>query len=189
MAEALEWIQCKGCGRRHRWRAEIAGQEISCTCGKPVPVPEGPTSSLSSAGRTAVGQRATKSGSISDTFVEDAESAANYTPDLYEAPPIPEEWERASASAALAPGQPRPLTPMERKAANQFLVWTLAALFSLAMVVHVIFLAQYWPKFWWYTAAAVIAGPVSLFKFSKAKRRWQQGRPFWSALMHTLGTE
>lgn len=189
MAEALEWVQCKGCGRRHRWRAEIAGQEISCACGKVVPVPEGPTSNLSAAGRTALGQRATKSGSISDTFVEDAESAANYTPDLYEAPPIPEEWERASASAALAPGQPRPLTPMERKAANQFLIWTLASLFSLAMVVHVIFLAQYWPKFWWYTAAAVIAGPVSLLKFSKAKRRWQQGRPFWTALMHTLGTE
>lgn len=172
--QVLEWFQCKKCGRRQRWIADNAGKEITCQCGAAITCPAGPgldDASLRSA-----------TGVLSDTLVEDVDAAA------------------ASAAAAADSTQTlrrlgveraevkrRLMTPQERIATKQVMIWLGMALIGLTVMVHAIFLMKYW--LWWYTTIAAIFGLFTFWKFNKARLRWQKGRPIMEALSHSLGAE
>lgn len=176
MPQVLEWFQCKKCGRRRRWTADIAGKTVTCACGMEIVCPVGAgldeSSLRSSTGVTGV---------LSDTLVEDVDAASSSVAASHDT------LRRIGVTEVEI--KRKLMTPQERVATKQFFVWSGMALLGFAMVVHVGFLAQYWPKFWWYTAAAVLIAPLSFWKFHKARRRWQKGRPFMESLSHSLGAD
>lgn len=167
MAEALEWFQCKKCGRRQRWTADIAGKTITCSCGKEIVCPRGVTAGDSMAGRTSAG-------TFTDTMIEDVDSPSARSP--------LDPFDSVASEIELTEEVERPLSMEEMRSTKQFYVWTGMMLFGLAMLIHAVI-----TQFWWYIALAVIFAPLSFFKFHKARRRWQKGRPFWQTLARSLG--
>lgn len=165
MPEALEWIQCKKCGRRHRWVAELAGKAIACRCGEKVPVPAG-AGFTEPAARTGINE-------FSDTIVEAADSPSARAP--YEA--LDNDLYAIESAVASAP------TLEERRATTRFYIWTGAMLFGLSMLIHA--LITQWQV---YIILAAVAVPITFWGFFRAKRRWQKGRSFSEALARSLGS-
>lgn len=172
MGNALEWFQCKKCGRRHRWTAEIAGTSITCHCGTPVSCPRGASAPASTSSGNSVAGRSAQS--FSDTVIEDTESPSALSPfDVFDRPEI-----QVSAVEEVD----RALSLEEITSARRFFVWFGMMLFGLTMLIHALI-----TQFWWYITLAVIFAPVSFWMFHKARRRWQRGRPFFQALVRSLG--
>jgi len=113
-------------------------------------------------------------GSFTDTIIEDTDSPSAQAPlDPFESF---EEMDVVSHAAA------QPLSMEEVKATKSFYIWFGMMLFGLSMLIHAII--TQWPV---YIVMAAIFAPVSFWKFHKARRRWQKGRPFWSTLVRSLG--
>lgn len=169
MTEALEWVQCNGCGRRHRWTAERAGTKFACGCGHQIYCPEGAS--------------ADQSLSLGDTMVEDIESptaAAPVAEDFgFELPPV------GSAKSAF-----KPLIGAEALRAERSMIIKSVWLFiGLFMVVHAIILyeqVQTNRLVQVYTGLAVLIFPLALFKWNRARRHWQRGGTFIEALHASL---
>lgn len=166
MPEALEWFQCKKCGRRQRWVAELAGKTFKCSCGSPVTCPKGVDMSEPAQARNT-------DGSFSDTMFEET-GESTHSP--YET--LDPEIFSIEAEAAAPP------TLEEVRATKSFYVWTAGMLFGLAMLIHA-FITQ-WTA---YIVLASIAVPITFWKFYRAKRRWQKGRSFSTALTRSLGAD
>ena len=173
MAQVLEWFQCKKCGRRHRWTADNAGKDIPCGCGTSVRCPLGAGLDDSS--------MKTSAGALSDTLIEDAELAGQLA--------LTENEALKQLGVEGGGVVKRPLTAEERRNAKVFFIWFGVALVGFAMVVHVIFLASYWPQFWWYTVLAVLIAPLSTYKANRARRRFQKEQRFFDALGRYLGAD
>lgn len=166
MPEAVEWIQCKQCGRRQRWIAEMAGKTGQCSCGAPLHYPRGVDLNEPAARSSA--------GSFSDTIVEAADSPSARSP--YEA--LDPEYFDIEARAALPP------TIEERRSTKSFYTWTFGMLFGLSMLIHAII--TQWQV---YIIIAALVVPITFWKFFRAKRRWQKGRSFSEALSRSLGMD
>lgn len=166
MAEALEWFQCKTCGRRQRWVAELAGRTFKCSCGGSVTCPKGVD-----LGDSAVGKD--RAASFSDTMFEETGES---TRSPYET--LDPEYFSIEAEAAAPP------TLEEVRATKSFYVWTAGMLFGLAMLIHAII--TQWTA---YIVLAAIVVPITFFKFYRAQRRWRKGRSFSTALSRSLGAD
>lgn len=169
MAIAHDWFQCSACGRRQRWRVEIAGTSVECRCGAMVDCPPGPT--LSTPAEAAGAE---------DTLIESADAPSS-------ASPILTDEDLASIAMVETPGRV-PLSPaaqaVSRRATKRFLIWTVMMLLGVAMLIHAIV-----TEFWWYIALAVLIAPLSGWRFFKAKARWQGNRRFWRAVAESVGSD
>lgn len=121
-------------------------------------------------------------GTFSDTLIEDSESSSAVSPfnSFENTLAYTQEIEYETA---------RPLSMEEVRASKNFYTWFFIALFGLAMMIHMAYLTQYWPLYWWYSVLGVLVGPLSLWKFNRSRRRWQRGRPFWTTLTRSLGAD
>lgn len=172
MAEALEWIQCKKCGRRHRWTAELAGRTFPCRCGTSIVCPDGPA--VTSAG-TMSGTRLPPDASFSDTIVESVDSPTARSPELGTIDAFQTQMMDEFASVR---------TIEDIKSTNKFFIWGGLFLVGLSLLIHAVI--TQWPI---YIGLTVVFTPLFFWKFYKAKKRWQKGRPFWQTLMRSLGME
>lgn len=175
VVRVLEWFQCKTCGRRHRWRAELAGTEIPCACGAMVFCPE-----LEVFGETP---------GASDTLLDPAASATRQRPVLE--PEVEARFPAEDAgmleveggSGAHAPvsyTKVKGLFGMSRT--GEFIFWILAAAVGFTFCV---FAAVLWDRYW--AIPAGLWGPFSFWKVYRAKDRWQGNRTFSRAVRETLG--
>lgn len=174
MTEALEWFQCKECGRRQRWTAEWAGKRLTCSCGAKVICPTGPQNDTAGAG---------------DTLIESADAPSTTSTWAQ----IIDREVRSSPKAATSLARPGSVTSAAARAASKlFLIWTIVLLVGVAMLIHVAILwptrHTFWP-FWIYAGVAVLTAPLALFKYGSAKRRWQRGRSFMEAFAQSLGAD
>jgi len=173
LAQVLEWIQCKACGRRHRWRAEVAGTQIVCSCGKMVDVPElqafeataGPDDTMAAMGASRHG-----------SAVLDARSA-----EMEPQGDIDLQLEGAAPAASLRHTRVRGLFGMS--AFGEFLFWGVMAAIGFTAIVFAAIVVEVY-----YIAAAVLWGPISFWKLRKAQRRWQGNRSFSRAVEDTIGS-
>lgn len=167
MAQVLEWFQCKKCGRRQRWTADIAGKDVTCSCGNTLRCPLGAGLDGSHTGAPV----------LSDTLVEDVEAASA-------AQPAQGDWLK-TIGVEHTEVRSRLMTPQERQNAKQMIVWTLLAAAGLLMFVHAVFVMPYLNKY--YVGVAIVLSLGSFWKFHVARRRWQKGRGFMRALQESLG--
>lgn len=162
MAEVLEWFQCKGCGRRHRWRADIAGRNIQCSCGGTVLCPEVDVSDASR--------------SPHDTLVETADSEDSAFGASFKAQPAAAGDDTYSPPVRMGRGL------FGLSVQGEFVFWSVMALLGLSMLIHAII-----TQFWWYIALAVLIAPLSFWMFNRARRIWQGPRSFMKAVEQSLG--
>lgn len=204
MSNLLEWVQCKKCGRRHRWKAELAGSCIRCGCGTDVPVPtlDNESASEGTAGGTAAGSGAFDP---DDTLVDP--SLTNEAAAIADAPPkLGDDLElegdsdgkskrgkKKPAPAAISAVTTYGDTPMVVRGPNtlfgmsrvQLVVfWGSITALAFAAVVHAI-IVQSWP----YITAAVIMAPIALWKFIPAFRTWRGNRSFKRAWSETFASD
>ena len=167
MVRVLEWVQCEACGRRVRWRAEIAGTKIDCACGAEMFVPEldvfaGQAPDASRAGET-----------IADP---DASAAplrhGGDDPDRF-------PGELVGADAPRFVGARRGLFGLGPF--HETILWTLGAGVGFVLLAHAIIV-----QWWWYIALCALWTPYSFVKFWKSSRRWRRGRSFQRALFEEL---
>lgn len=164
MADVLEWFQCKSCGRRHRWRADLAGKSITCACGRTVDCPDvelTDTSGLSGTGHETIAETASSPAdqAFAQSFGGDGPAAADYVP-----PP------RVGKGLFGLSVQ------------GEFVFWSIMSLLGLAMLIHAVI-----TTFWWYITLAVLIAPLSFWQWRRAKRVWQGPRKFWTAVEKSLG--
>ncbi|MDX2114413.1 MAG: hypothetical protein SFZ24_02165 [Planctomycetota bacterium] len=171
MAQALEWFQCPSCGRRQRWTAEIAGRLVACSCGKEILCPKG----LAIGESVAAADRVALSGSFTDTLVESVDDASAVDP-------LGGFDTMQGRLGVDLTGDEAPPTVEELRARKSFLVWGGLMLLGLSMLIHA--LITQWPV---YIVLAVLLFPLSAFKFNSARRRFQRGRKFGTAVIRALG--
>jgi len=161
VGESLEWIQCKGCGRRHRWSPDVAGRVVECTCGSAIEMPEGPAS-----------------GPLSDpeaTLIEDVDSPTASAPDL-------SELGLDDLAEDLRQARKRTLIGASARRAEKRLIWaTVLWLVGIGVFIHAL-LVQ-WDA---YIIASALITPFTTIFFLRAKRQWQRGRRFMTALSDSL---
>ena len=171
LTQTLEWFQCKACGRRHRWQADIAGTEVQCSCGKLVFCPE------------------------LDVFADPADSAGSDTlPD----PLASIVYAPAGAGSSHFPGEFIPVeggsgdgVRLQRKRAGglfglgafgEAVFWTVGAAIGFALLVHALIVQ--WPV---YIALTVVWAPISFWKCRKSVKRWQGNRSLVRAFEEQFG--
>lgn len=171
MADILEWFQCKSCGRRYRWNADIAGTEVRCQCGTPILCPELDSYSTRSGASEQTG---------SQTVIETVDSPTAMSPgdsvlaEQFEMPDVEDKSQRVA---------------IKHKNTGAFglttnglcLMWFILSLLGVALVIHAVV-----TTFWWYIAGAAIFAPIAFVKFFLVSRRWRRGRTWMTALRHTL---
>lgn len=168
MADLLEWFQCKSCGRRFRWNADIAGTQIRCDCGSPVLCPE------------LEGFAGAPDPSSSQTVIETVDSPTAMSPNDAV---LAEQFEMPDSS------DPAQRVAIKHKNTGAFglttngqcLMWFIFSLVGFALVAHAII-----TTFWWYITAAAIFAPIAFIKFNFVCRRWKRGRSLMTALKHTF---
>jgi hypothetical protein len=193
VASVLEWIQCKTCGRRHRWKAELVGTDLACSCGAKVPVP-------------SVDPGATGSGAFDpeDTLVDpsltneaaaisDAPAKRGDDLEIEEAPARSKAGTMAGKKAAAAGPAKVTMygdTPMVVKKAglfglsrqNEMVVFLGLTLLAFIMVVHALIVQTLW-----YIILSVLLVPIALWKFIPAYKTWRGNRSFKRAWAESFG--
>lgn len=160
MAQVLEWFQCKACGRRHRWKAEIAGTEIECACGEGVLCPALDVASDPSDGSgTGVAPSAA------------APADADALPDEV----IALEGEEGAGEIRYQRKRGAGLFGMGRF--GEMVFWMVGAAIGFALLVHAIVLQ--WPA---YVVATVIWAPISFWMARRKLKRWQGNRSLVRAI-------
>lgn len=170
LTQTLEWFQCKGCGRRHRWQADIAGSQVQCSCGSSVFCPE-----LDVFGDS----------DSSDTLADPSASII-YAPAGEASTHFPGEVMALEGEASQA------LQLRRMKAGGLFgmgpfgevVFWTVGAAVGFTVLVHALIVQ--WPV---YIALAVVWAPISFAKCWKKIKRWQGNRSFMRALEEQFGDE
>ena len=171
MAEIMEWFQCRTCGRRQKWRAELVGTEIDCPCGSVIVCPDIDGFDLepgTAQGRGDASGGSTAAGSMGGSVIVASQSEAAEMP-----------------IAAVAPA--RPITgavPWHRHINFRALMWSAAALVGLAAAIFAVIMNE-WP--YWVTAGVVT--PLTFWRWWKCERLWQGPRSLSRAVEETLGTE
>lgn len=155
----IEWYQCPKCGRRERWRAEIAGAEVECLCGAWVLCPD--VDDLSDSGTDAVDtgeglvarvQAPRDADAVDDELIETSEPSA-------------EEKERVRVHRLGTIGV------FGLTACGRVVLWFVVSLAGFALLVHAIYLQTPF-----YIVSASIVAPVSWFCLWRAQREWLFGR-------------
>lgn len=161
LAQTLEWFQCKGCGRRHRWQADIAGAEIECSCGKTVFCPE----------LDVFGDVDSPSDTVVSRTGAPVMGPAGLGSDHFPAEFVPIEGEAYDPDAAPSYQRKRAGGLFGMGPFGETVFWLVGAAVGFTLIVHAIVLQ--WPI---YIALTVIWTPLSFWKFHKKLKRWQGNR-------------
>lgn len=200
VASVLEWVQCKSCGRRHRWKAELVGTDIVCSCGGKIPVPSVDQSGHGTRGGSGGGFDAEDT--IVDPSMTNEAAAMSAGPvkhgddlEIEEAPSRSKSGTVAGKKAVAAAAAQAKVamygdTPMVVKKSgmfgmgtqNEMLVYLGLTLVAFIMVVHALIVQT-----WWYIALSVLLVPVALWKFVPAYKRWRGNRSFKRAWAESFG--
>ena len=160
----VEWVQCKGCGRRHRWQAETAGTHIACDCGSRVFIPEVDVSgeqtdpdatiieTVDSPTAIAPGSNGDVDGTV---FGDDADLGS---------------LRRAKSSGFLGMG------PF-----GEVIFFFCFAVLGFSFLAHAVIVQKIW-----YIALTVAITPVSFWKFNQKRKAWQGNRSFGRAMQESL---
>ncbi len=168
MVELIEWYQCRGCGRRLKWRAELVGRETECQCGSVVVCPELSGFELEEASPDST-MSATASGSMSGSVIAASQQEVLEVDLTEEVEP-----------ARCVHGE----IPWHRHINFKAVCWTGAALFGLSVGIFAVIMAE-WP----WIVAAVIITPFTFWKWWKCERIWQGPRSLARAVEETLGEQ
>lgn len=162
MSDILEWFQCNGCGRRYRWRADIAGTKVRCACGGMVLCPEVDVFG---------GER-----NPSDTLIEtvDSVSAASPRGTAFDGPVAGGDGEITASRVRI---RHKGDGPFGLTTGGQLILWTVVLLLAISMVIHAAI-----THFPWYIGISLVLAPIALWKFTRIRRRWQRGRKLTVAL-------
>ncbi len=160
---------CYSCGRRYRWRAEIAGKSLRCHCGVKVRCPE-PRDDTVTAGQ-----------SLDDT-VTDVELEEHFDHIDPESAAAAAEREEQAVEFRRLPQKGMFGWPMGR----EVLFWGVLSLIGLALSILAAITREHFIP---YSIAAVLVGPYSWWRLWKAWPRWTQGRPWTDCLAQALGME
>jgi len=159
----IEWYQCPKCGRRERWRAEIAGAEVECICGSWVLCPD--LRDLGDDGDLSDASGSEQSGVLVARLQAPRDADAVDDELIQTDEPTPEQAElrrirRSGRAGAFG------LT-----ACGRTVVWFLLSLLGFALLIHAIYLQTPF-----YIASASVVAPISWFMLWRAKREWLAGR-------------
>lgn len=152
----IEWYQCPKCGRRERWRAEIAGAEVECICGAWVFCPD--VEDLDRADEPVEGELVARVQAPRDADAVDDELILTDEPT--------DEQKQRQRIRKLGRIGAFGLT-----ACGRTVVWFVLSLLGFALLVHAIYLQT--PP---YIVSAAVIAPVSWFMLWRAKREWLAGR-------------
>lgn len=164
LEQTPEIFECFNCGRRFRWKAEIAGQTVRCVCGVKVRCPGG------------LDETQTAGESLEDT-VADVELEESF--DTIEA-----AEPGAVAETDLTDEGPRVAAPLPRRKnrfglgpAGETLAWGLGALVCLSSSI----IAVVGPPDWVYIVVAALTFWCAI-QFYRSWKRWTRGRPWLECL-------
>jgi len=168
-AAAQAWVQCQSCGRRHRWRDELAGRVVACVCGADVPFPTTrpqPLAAVAAVRDEAAGEAGVDLGAVFDNLSE-------------------------AGSDEQAPDAGRLLRKRHRGWLNlsleaELALFGLLSLAGLACTILAIVVGKYFVP---YIVAAVVVGPPSWWLFWRRWRLWTRGRTVLQALSQALSGE
>jgi hypothetical protein len=152
----IEWYQCPKCGRRERWRAEIAGAEVECICGAWVFCPD--VDDLSDEESPEPGevvahvQAPRDSNGVDDELIQTDE------------PPAAEKKRQRIRRLGR-------VGLFGLTACGRAVIWFVLSLLGFALLVHALYLQT--PP---YIVSAAIVAPVSWFMLWRALREWLAGR-------------
>lgn len=166
MSDFIEWVQCKGCGRRHRWQAELAGTHIKCDCGQRVFIPEVDVSG--------------EQGDPDATIVETVDSPTAVSPgaggdidaDVFGVDDI-SGLQRKKGAGVFGLG------PF-----GEVILFFCFALVGFILLAHALIV-----QMWWYIVLTVVFTPVSFWKFNLKRKVWQGNRSFSRALQESIDTD
>lgn len=168
----IEWYQCPKCGRRERWRAEIAGAEVECICGAWVLCPDVKNlrGELPAAGEFS--SNATGGNGALVAKLQGPRDADEIDNELI-------QTDEASAEQVELLRRRRigRIGVFGLTACGRTILWFLLSLLGFSLLVHAIYL-QTLP----YIVSAALVAPISWFRFWQAKREWLFGRSFVEGL-------
>jgi len=167
VSEFVEWVQCKSCGRRHRWQAEIAGRQIRCDCGSRVFIPEVDVS----------GEQADPDA----TIVETVDSPTAVSPGVGEQIDV-DIFGGSDSAGAMRRMKGSGLFGLG--AFGEVLVFFCFALVGFVLFVHAVIVQTVW-----YIVLTVLITPVAFWKFNKKRKSWQGNRSLSRALRETIDTD
>ena len=193
----LEWVQCRQCGRRQRWKAELAGSEVDCPCGRKVffPRPEEQAKHLGTgfdADETLVDPDLTNEAAAINEGLPRTEQESL----LLEEESKLTAAQRAKLKRLRAKGkldmhgsegiinysQRRPLAGMSRP--QNLLFWLSMMLLTFAVIMMGAMNVNYYVL-----GAGGVMLIVTLVKIRPAYRLWRGNRSFKRAWMETFTTE
>ncbi|MFG0293217.1 MAG: hypothetical protein ACF8MJ_08690 [Phycisphaerales bacterium JB050] len=157
----IEWYQCPKCGRRERWRAEIAGAEVECLCGAWVLCPDVDeldassvsTTEDSSEGLVAIVQAPRDADAVDDELIETVDE------------PSAEEKKRQRVHRLGRIGV------FGLTACGRVVLWFVLSLAGFTLIVFALYMQTSV-----YIASASVVAPVSWFCLWRAQREWLIGR-------------
>ena len=164
MTETLEWFQCKTCGRRHRWSADIAGTEVDCACGEAVVCPE---------------VEFQADGDASDTVMDPGSTGGRRAAAARRAPDAAVEFDAGAPPVAPRTYRGSGLSPFTRA-----LLWSIGAAIGFMLIVHAVIVQS-----WVYIALTVLWTPFSFLMFLKARKKWQGNRSLKRAFLEQVGAD
>lgn len=158
-----ETFACSSCGRRFRWKQEIAGRSLRCKCGSKVRCPETRDETL------------TAHESLEDTVADVELDEALDTIETTEAAPIGADDDVKE----LFEARWKYRGVFGLSLGGEVALYFGLSLIGIACAILAVILGRY---FWWWIAAAVLLGPLSWWRFWQRWRRWTAGRSFLDAL-------
>lgn len=168
----IEWYQCPKCGRRERWRAEIAGAEVECVCGAWVFCPDPKNKDASGTHEAVEGELVAKLQAPRDADGIDNEliETDEFTSEEYQHQRI-RKLGRVGAFGLTACGRA--------------VIWFALSLLGFTLLVHALYLQTPF-----YIASAAVVAPISWFMLWRSKREWLAGRTLVDGLQSLAeGTE
>lgn len=153
-------FECYSCSRRYRWRDDLPGRTIRCSCGVKFRCPDRSDHLVAEE-------------SLDDT-VADVELNDAFD-DLSNPHGDPEKYDEVGPLRVQTRGL------LGLGPAGETLFWGIGLLIGVAFGLLAIIVAD-----WFYIACALLL-VISAVKFAKAWKRWTRGRPWMECLMESLG--
>ena len=165
-------FRCYSCGRWFKWKPEISGRTLRCTCGSKVRCPELHDDTI------------TAGESLEDTVADVELSEAL---DAIETDDEPIEDQSAEAGVdvqELFAARRRHQGVFGLALGGEVLLYFGLSILGVAFAILAVILGKY---FWIWIVAAVLTGPISWWRLVDRWRRWAAGRSFMVALADVFG--
>ena len=207
MPETIEWVQCRSCGRRYRWTADIAGCELECACGSTFNAPrlgesDDPAAASNAARRSHAD--ATMAGTSPPADAPDRDDPGVAEPLIR---PNSRHAARLAAESQLDTDVPDDLAPhsdapddddplfnlpppkyrRQRTGIGSFqkvVIWGVAAAIGFVLIVHAVVV-----QVWYYVALTALVTPAASIGFWFALRRWRGDRTLLQAFLDEVGDD